>query len=294
MKLADSSGKAINVGQASAAAVADWDNDGDLDLLVGDIEGDITFLPNLGGAGVPRFGEGQAVRAAGADVRVGGDAGPLVVDWDNDGKADLLSGDGKGAVWFFRATGREDAGLPILARGVEILPGFTQEEQMAMYSGQETDPDGLKVKRPGFRTKIDAADWNADGLLDLIVGDFQNTHGPQPEMTAEMIAERDLLKKRQQDLMPRYSECWEKLDQLLRERLGLGPDDQMNEEQQRRWGELYAEVSREVEGFEELQKEIQEIWEKLARYQRPSFTHGWVWVYLRQAPEKQASAEPGR
>lgn len=294
MKLLDSSGKAINVGQASAVALHDWDNDGDLDLLVGDIEGDITFLPNLGGEGAPRFGDGRAVQAAGADLRVGGDAGPLVVDWDNDGKADLLSGDGMGAVWFHRNTGRDDKGLPILAKGVAILPGFTQEEQMAMYTGGESDPEGVKVKRPGFRTKIDAADWNGDGSLDLIVGDFQSTHGPEPEMTAEMIAERDRLQKRQQELMPRYSECWQKLDALLRERLGLGPDEPMNEEQQQKWGELYAELSKEVEGFEEIQKENQEIWEQLYKYRRPSFNHGWVWVYLRQAPEKQALAEPGR
>lgn len=289
VKLQDSTGKAINVGQASAVALHDWDGDGDLDLLIGDIEGDITLLPNLGGEGVPRFGEASIIKAAGADIRVGGDAGPLVVDWDGDGKADLLTGDGKGAVWFFRNTGRDDKGLPILAKGVEIIPGFSQEEQMAMYSDGEADPDGVKVKRPGFRSKIHAADWNGDGRLDLLVGDFQSTSGAQPDVTEEMIAQRDSLQERQQEIMPRYREGWEQLDKLLRERLGLGPNEQMTDEQQQKWGSLYGEVSKEVEGFEAIQQEMQEIWQELAKYQQPRFNHGWVWVYLRKVPEKAAS-----
>jgi hypothetical protein len=39
-------GKKVNVGRASAPAVADWDADGDLDLLVGDVDGRVHFVPN--------------------------------------------------------------------------------------------------------------------------------------------------------------------------------------------------------------------------------------------------------
>jgi hypothetical protein len=39
--LKDKSGKVIKAGKASAAWAADWDRDGDLDLLVGDVEGEV-------------------------------------------------------------------------------------------------------------------------------------------------------------------------------------------------------------------------------------------------------------
>ncbi len=258
------------------------------------IEGDVFFAPNLGGESVPAFGKAQRITADGAEIRVGGDAGPLVVDWDGDGRADLLTGDGMGAVWYYRNTGRDDKGLPILAKGVEIIPGFTREEQMAAYQDGEADPEGLRIKRPGFRTKVHAADWNGDGRLDLLVGDFQSTSGAAPELTDEMRAERDRLTARQQELMPRYSECWKKLDQLLRARLGVEPNAQLTDEQQKKWGELYSEVMKEVEGFEALQTEFEEIWQELAKLQVPRFNHGWVWVYLRQLPETAAGEESGR
>ena len=46
--LKDRHGKPLNVGSASAAFAVDWDASGTVDLLVGNILGEVYFIPNEG------------------------------------------------------------------------------------------------------------------------------------------------------------------------------------------------------------------------------------------------------
>lgn len=152
----------LNVGKASAAMASDWDGDGDLDLVVGTLEGNVFLVPNLGSANKPVFGAASPIRAAGQPVKVDSDAGPHVVDWDSDGKRDLLVGSGAGTVWWFRNAGTD--GKLELAEGVPLIGGGSME---AVGTS----------RRSGGRSKPVAVDWNSDGLLDLVVGDFWMERG---------------------------------------------------------------------------------------------------------------------
>jgi hypothetical protein len=76
---------------------ADWDNDGDWDLLVGTYDGYVQFHENQSGTFV---NHGQLSTTLGP-IDVSYYARPDVVDWNNDGTYDLLVGDYYGYVELF-------------------------------------------------------------------------------------------------------------------------------------------------------------------------------------------------
>jgi len=154
----------------AAPEVVDWDNDGLNDVVVGDLSGALVVYLNrgfgrtgivlektaisrrdgFGQGGVPtwtwRFNKGNCVCPG------PGRLSPRVVDWDNDGKKDLVIGDGRGAqtrVWRNIGTDTDPA---FSTHHLEYLP-----------------PDG--GIRPYHETVQPCiADWNGDGHKDLIMG----------------------------------------------------------------------------------------------------------------------------
>ena len=81
--------------------VFDWDGDGRIDLVIGRADGKIQVWPNVNTAANPEFGTPLFVQVgmAGAksDIDVGDRAAFDIVDWNNDGRYDLVVGalDGK-------------------------------------------------------------------------------------------------------------------------------------------------------------------------------------------------------
>jgi hypothetical protein len=162
-------GTNLHVGSAAAPAVADWDADGDLDLLIGTIDGFVHYLKNEGSKTAPLFKSAEKLHAGGNVIKVvGGDAGPCVADWDGDGKLDLILGAGSGGVQWCRRVDTDKLDAP-----QTLVPVPAREVPKKSFDNP---------KAPGTRTKVCVADWNADGKQDLIVGDFwsggsRNYHG---------------------------------------------------------------------------------------------------------------------
>jgi hypothetical protein len=132
--------------------VADWNNDGLLDLIVGDIYGRYTVFSNRGSKTSPVLAEGiTQATLDGKEIRGDGRATPLVCDFDNDGKKDLVGGE-DGGIMFYRNVGTDDK--PKLSPAQTIL-GRTQ----------------IQYPRPNMGSFVD---WDGDGKKDLLIGEFEN------------------------------------------------------------------------------------------------------------------------
>lgn len=235
-------------GTASAVHAFDWDGDGDLDLLIGDIGGNVYLVPNVGTAKQHAFTRHQRVKAGGKALKVQGDAGPFVADWDGDGRFDLLVGAGDGSVTLFRNQGT--AAAPELAKGVQLVAAGE-----SAY-GEDAPTD---VRR-GTRSKVCTADWNGDGRLDLLLGDFATQKPDLPQPSAEEKATHDELRRQLVALEDRYRKLIDQVhgNQRLREKVA-------REAAQKELGEVG--------------KAIQELRGKLP----PEYeNHGWVWLFLRR------------
>jgi hypothetical protein len=95
-------GQAIDVKRGAGPFTADWDGDGDLDLLVGANDGSVSLYRNTGSAQSPELvsavqlvepGEKATGAQAPKEVRRGIRSKICVTDWDGDGRLDLLVGD---------------------------------------------------------------------------------------------------------------------------------------------------------------------------------------------------------
>ncbi len=89
------------------------------------------------------------------------------MDFNNDGKKDLISGDTKGQVWLFNNIGTDEA--PVLAAGVRI-----ESDGQPIVGASRVYKNGQFVNDPtqlmGVYSKIDIADYNDDGLVDILIG----------------------------------------------------------------------------------------------------------------------------
>ena len=181
----EAGGKPVDVFGCPSPNFADFDGDGDLDLLCGEFLDGFTYFENTGTRTKPMYAEGRRLKDAKGtaltmDLQM---IVPIAFDWDKDGDLDLIVGDEDGRVAFVENTGKLDA---------TRTPVFAQP----VYFQQQADT----LKCGALATPV-SVDWDGDGDLDILSGNtagyiefFENLSGPrvaEPKWTAPKRLEVD-------------------------------------------------------------------------------------------------------
>lgn len=135
-----------------------WDADERKDLLVGNSPGEVTIFLNNGTEETPTFDGGTRLQVgpsgSKSNIDVGSRACSSAVDWNSDGKKDLVVGALDGLIHLF------------INEGTDTSPDFITQTY--------AQNDGINLDVPSDRSSPDILDLDGDGNKDLITG---NTDG---------------------------------------------------------------------------------------------------------------------
>lgn len=275
----DAQGAPIRHENASALAAADWDRDGDVDLVCGFISGTMLFFANESKEGTLAFASGKPVMADGKPIACD-HAGPCVADWDGDGDEDLLVGSESGGVVLYRAQRDGDKGLPGLSAAETLVEPAPANKR---WAGLKLDAEGnLLEARPGVRSKPCVADWNGDGKPDLLVGDFTTLKGPEPELTEEQRARRKELERKVKKGYEEQGQIYVELDRAVKSEMGLGKGKPVPKERMEEYGRLLGEKQKEHGRHQEVLELIRGWSEELKPLRAEDRMAGFVWVFERK------------
>ncbi|NQV50494.1 MAG: T9SS type A sorting domain-containing protein [Candidatus Marinimicrobia bacterium] len=138
-----------NLGQNTywnSPCLVDLTGDGKLDLVHGTASGPLLYYVNSGSLASPSW---TAVTSLfGGVIDVGGASNPVFTDFDNDGDLDMLSGSQGGDIKYYENTGTPN--------------GSAWIANHSRFSGIDHS----------IYSAVAAGDLDADGLIDLVVGDL--------------------------------------------------------------------------------------------------------------------------
>ena len=151
---------------------ADFKRNGKLDLICGEFRDGFTYFENIGSRTEPKYAPGrQLLKPDGKPLTMDLEMiTPVALDWNKDGRTDLIVGDEDGRVAFIENTGKiSAAGTPQF-----LAPRYFQQEAYEVKCGALATPVGV--------------DWDGDGAMDIVSGNsagyillFKNLSAPGVE-----------------------------------------------------------------------------------------------------------------
>ncbi len=246
----------------SWVAPVDWGTDGDLDLLIGSFAGDLFLRINEGSREQPVYDtKSIPVEADGKPLHVNMHAAPAVADWNDDGLWDLVIGSGDGAVGWFANIGNKTE--PTFGPYQQLVSPASASKFFEQNLGSDAAPTH------GVRAQICVTDYNHDGQLDLILGDYSEVHWKRDLNQAEQARFDDLM-----DIQTKMIAQAGK----LREDFSSDPKN--------------VQLKKKLEQF---QKEYDKLDRKKKAFFTGSGRASFIWLFLREGPASSAKvSQAGR
>lgn len=271
--------------------MVDWDDDGDLDILVGTFEGTMFLRRNEGSRTKPVYAaENEWVMVGSKKLCVpdgrqhddhGHHAAPVIADWDGDGRWDILTGSHDGGVYWYRNVGERSR--PKLAPPVALVPkheGIGYSELL----------DAGQQPRPGIRSQIAVVDYDGDGKLDILLGDFCTYLHVKKDLTPKQRRAFEATKERQDQAVKQLRNYMDALIARWKEAMKNIPKSEWNSPKNNaKWRKMYREMRDSPEyrqhnaEYKRLQKDLLNYVDVGASKQSgPDVPHGYVWLFRRK------------
>ncbi len=164
-------GQPIDVKGSASPLFADWDGDGDLDLLTCDFIDNYTYFQNIGTKTAPRFAAGRPIcdkflKPIKADLCL---VTATIADWDEDGYPDFITCEEDARVALIRNTGRVAMGVPVFE-----APRYFRQERVEVHFGILATPAVI--------------DWDGDGDQDILSGNSAGSIGFIENLSGAKVA----------------------------------------------------------------------------------------------------------
>lgn len=200
----------IGLGQGLHPAFGDVNNDGVIDMLVGDSSGRIYVFDNTAAAGEPVnfvISDQPILKDSdGVDIDPGQYATPQLIDLNRDGLLDLVMGERNGRIFYYQNTGtlsnpsfelvndflgEVETAEGFSTTGFSIVRVFDLDNEYHLFVGSESgkvrwysnidgnlngaftlESDQLHGVKNGTRSAPAIIDINSDGFVDFFYGNF--------------------------------------------------------------------------------------------------------------------------
>lgn len=165
------------------AFAVDLDADGKLELISGNFGGTFAIFAGLGDG---KFAaKNDWLRHDGELLQVPMHSDPMLVDWDQDGDLDLISGSAEGSVHLFTNVGTKQraqwaAGTLLHAAAPDPHNSYPS---LAIRRSEQ-------ITAPGQDVRVWVADVDGDGKLDLLLGDTAHLTVPAAGLSDAQAVQR--------------------------------------------------------------------------------------------------------